>query len=219
MSTSIVIVGAGGFGRETLDVLEAVNRTYDSAPFAIVGVVDDAPTEVALSRLAARRIDFLGGVDDWLAAGGRAQYIIAIGNPRVRALVDGRFLAAGRDAASAVHPIASIGTLSTVSPGTVVCAGAQVSTNVVLGRHAHINPNATIGHDAVLADYVSINPGAIVSGEVSVGSQTLVGAGAVILQGITVGSRCVVGASACVTHDVGDGMTVKGVPAREVGQT
>jgi sugar O-acyltransferase (sialic acid O-acetyltransferase NeuD family) len=212
----VVIVGAGGFGRETLDVIEAVNRASDHPPFTIVGVLDDAPTPLALARLAARGIAFLGGVDAWLSGGGPAQYIIAIGNPRVRALVDERFRAADRDAATAIHPSASIGSVTTISAGTIVCAGAQISTNVIFGRSVHVNPNATIGHDAVLADYVSVNPGAIVSGEVSIGEQTLVGAGAVILQGIVIGARCTVGASACVTRDVDDNKTVKGIPARDI---
>ena len=56
---------------------------------------------------------------------------------------------------------------------------------MLLGRHVHVNPNATIGHDAVLGAFVSVNPGAVVSGEVVVGEGTLLGASSTILQGLT----------------------------------
>lgn len=214
MSQLVVVVGAGGFGRETLDVIEAVNRVGDAPVFTIVGVIDDAPSEQAQARLSVRGIPFLGTVDAWLERGDDAQYLIAIGNPQVRAAVDERFRSAGLDAATVVHPTVTIGSVSTIGAGSVVCAGVQVSTNVALGLHTHVNPGAIIGHDVVLEDYVSINPGAIVSGDVIVGRESLVGAGAVILQGIAIGGYCTVGASACVTRNVTEHTVVKGIPAR-----
>jgi acetyltransferase-like isoleucine patch superfamily enzyme len=41
-----------------------------------------------------------------------------------------------------------------------------------------------------------------------------IGSGAVILPGVTIGENAKVGAGAVVTHDVPDGATVAGVPAR-----
>jgi len=43
-----------------------------------------------------------------------------------------------------------------------------------------------------------------------------IGSGAVILCGITIGARAMIGAGAVVTHDVADGDTVVGVPARVI---
>lgn len=213
MTERIVVLGAGGFGRETLDVLEAMIAA--GADLELVGVVDAGPRAVELERLAARGVRFLGGEDEWLpAADGDERFVVAIGAPEIRRRVTERLRASGLRAATLIHPSAVIGTQAQVGEGVVITAGVQVSTNVTLGDHVHLNPACIIGHDAVLAEHVSVNPGAIVSGNVTVETGTLLGAGSVVLQGLTVGAGATVGAAACVTRDVAAGTTVVGVPAR-----
>lgn len=216
MTIPLVVVGAGGFGRETLDVLEAVNRSHSAAAFSVRGVLDDAPQEIVLDRLAARGIGYLGTIAGWLATGSAAQYLIAVGAPAARRRIDQELSAAGLEPATVIHPSAVIGSVGSVGAGTVVCAGVQISTNVRLGRHAHVNPNATIGHDCVLEDFVSINPNATVSGDCHLETETYVGSSAVILQGLRTGRAATIGAAACVVRDVPPGCTVVGVPARVV---
>ncbi|MCW4385032.1 acetyltransferase [Salinibacterium sp. SYSU T00001] len=211
MTQPLIVIGAGGFGRETLDVIEAINAVAPT--FDLLGVIDAHPSEVALQRLHARGVTFLG-TDEAIILERDAQFVAAIGSPSVRETVTARLVAAGAQPATLVHPAAVIGSVPRIGRGSVVCAGAQVSTNVSIGEYVHINPNATIGHDAVLEDFVSINPGGIVSGEVFVESGALVGAGAVILQGLRVGRGSTVGAAACVVRDVAPTATVKGIPAR-----
>lgn len=210
----LVVVGAGGFGRETLDVVEAINRSSPSPAFEVLGVLDSSPSDANLERLAARGIAFLGGEDAWLKSGNRAGYLIGVGSPGARRKIDAKFSLAGLVAATVVHPTAILGSQVTTSEGVIICSGVQVSTNVRLGRHVHLNPNSTIGHDSVLADFVSVNPAAAVSGDVLVNSGVLVGAASVILQGLTVGENAVVGAGACVTKNTSANSVVKGVPAR-----
>lgn len=207
------MVGAGGFGREALDVVEA-SGTMQGEPIRVVGVADDQPSPLNLERLAARGVRHLGGVEQLIAAGAPGWYLLGIGSPAVRARVAARFDAAGWRAGTVVHPAATIGSAARIADGVVVCAGVQVSTNVTIGRHVHLNPNATVGHDTELGEFVSVNPGAIVSGDVTIGAGALIGAGAVVLQGLRVGERAVVGAAACVTREVAPDVVVKGVPAR-----
>ncbi|XKG80626.1 acetyltransferase [Microbacterium aerolatum] len=209
----VVVVGAGGFGREALDVIEAAAGAGEG--HRILGVVDQGPRAEDLGRLQRRGVDYLGTPADWLdQAEGDVRFVVAIGDPATRERVTGQFERAGFCPISVVHPSAVIGSQSLMGEGVVVASGVQVSTNVVIGDHVHLNPGSIIGHDTRLSAYVSVNPGAVISGNVLVERSSLVGAGAVVLQGLTVGSGATIGAAACVTKDVASGATVVGVPAR-----
>lgn len=208
MTEGVVIVGASGFGRETADVVEAMG-------VPIIGVIDDSPSEINLERLRDRGLAFLGSTGAWLSEPThRTQYLIAIGDPRVRALVADKFDSAGHIPFTAIHPSATIGSDSRIGLGSVICAGSRVSTNVTLGRHVHLNPNSVVGHDSYLNDFVSLNPMSNVSGECIIGRQTLIGAGATVLQQLRIGSDVLVGAAALVTRDAPDGVIAKGIPAK-----
>lgn len=211
--TKLIIIGAGGFGRETLDVIEATVPHRSAIPE--VAIVDDNPRKVDLERLRARSIHYFGTIHQWIAlAGPSDQYVIAIGNPTVRHKVATRLAHVARPAKPLIHPSASIGSMVKLGDGSVVCAGGRISTNVTSGAHTHVNPGATIGHDTTIGNCVSINPGAIVSGNVNIEDRALIGAGAIILQDLTVHHDAIVGAAACVVRDVAPKVTVKGVPAR-----
>lgn len=217
MAERIVVIGAGGFGRETLDVIEAINA--DGETLHLVGVVDSGPRQIELGRLAERGIVYLGTEEEWLpGASGDERFVVAIGSPTVREAVARRLADAGLRPVTLIHPRAVVGSQARIGDGVVITSGVQVSTNVSIGDHVHLNPACIVGHDATLADFVSVNPGAIVSGNVVVESGTLLGAGSVVLQGLTVGAGATVGAAACVTKDVTAGATAVGVPARPISE-
>lgn len=206
-----VVIGGSGFGRETLDAL----MSDPAAGPTCLGVVDDAPTSITLARLADRDVPYLGTIRELISRGAH-HYTVAIGDPAIRARVVALVDAAGWTPRTIVHPSALLGSRTVVAAGSVICAGAVVSTNVSLGRHTHINPGVIVGHDSRLEAFTSINPGAVISGEVTIGSGTLVGAAATVLQGLSICGATVIGAAACVTKDVTRPGVLVGVPARHV---
>ncbi|WP_204163736.1 acetyltransferase [Nocardioides solisilvae] len=217
----LVVVGAGGFGREVLDVVDAVNAAAagngSAAPWTVAGVVDDSPSEQNLALLADREVAHLGGVQDLVdgLAGTRpTHYTVGIGSPRVRRAVAERLDVAGLRPATLVHPSVTRGFDVRVGEGSVLCAGVRLTTHVRLGRHVHLNLNATVGHDTVVGDYVSVNPLASVSGDCVLEDEVLVGVAGVVLNQVRVGRGSTVGGSACVVKDVPPGVVVKGIPAR-----
>ncbi len=205
--TPLVIVGAGGHGRELLDVVEATNET-GATDFDVVGVLDDGDVDGDL--LAARGLRHLGPVDRLRELG--IPYLIGIGSGAARRAIDE--MAGDLAPPSVRHPAATLGSQIRTGPGSVVAAGARLTTNIRLGRHTHVGVNSTVGHDAVLGDYVTVLPGATVSGTVRLEDGVTIGTGAAIIQGVTIGAGTFVGAGAVVIDDLPPAVTAVGVPAR-----
>jgi sugar O-acyltransferase (sialic acid O-acetyltransferase NeuD family) len=208
--SQLVIVGAGGHGREVFALLSAIAKVRPSG-LNVLGFVDDHPLDTTL-------IDRLG--TKWLGTIDRlrelpAQYVMGIGSSETRRLIDHRLTTIGvHGVASLVHPFSWIGPDVHMSDGVLVFSGVSITTNVRIGRHSHVNRSATVGHDSDIGDYVTLGPMAVVSGNVSIGDGVEVGAGAVILPGVSVGPSSVIGAGAVVTADLNERSTVAGVPAR-----
>lgn len=208
MPLRVVIVGAGGHGREVRDWL--LRSSIPDVDF--LGFLDDGEPDLELlGRLGARH---LGGTNA-LATVRDCVYYLGVGSPQVRArLGDQADRLGARPGPAIVSDDSTIGSASVVGDGSVICPGVRVTTNVRIGRHVHLNTNSTVGHDSVLHDYSGLHPGANVAGNVTLGTGALIGTNASVNQGLSIGVGALVGAGAAVVRDVPPETVVTGVPAR-----
>jgi len=192
---AVWIVGAGGFGRETLDACLAAG--VDVVGFlddAITGVVRDLPVE-PIHRPA------------------RAALVVAVADHTARRSLVER-LGVASDWIDVRHPTAVVSPGTTIGRGSVLLALSFVSSDVELGEHVHVNYGCSVGHDTRVGPYGTLLPGARLAGSVTLEVGVTVGSNATVLQGLTLGEGVTVGAGAVVTTSVPAGLTVVGVPAR-----
>lgn len=209
----LVIVGASGHGRETLDVVEALAAR--GHPWRVLGFLDDAADR---QGERVRDLPVLGPVD-WLREPSRAgvHYVLGIGSAAGKARILERLAGVPCPPATLVHPEASLTPHVRLGEGTVLAAHALLTSDVVLGRHVFVNVGASVSHDCVVGDRCHLAPGSRLAGNVTVGDGCEIGIGAVVVQRIAIGAGSIVGAGAVVIRDVAPGDTVAGVPARPLG--
>jgi sugar O-acyltransferase (sialic acid O-acetyltransferase NeuD family) len=204
----IVIVGAGGHGRELADVARACAAAGE--PIEIVGYVDDDP---ARRGTAPDGLPVLGGLN-WLQGRDDVQAVCAIGSPATRRRVVTALAATGIRFRGLVHPQADLTRWVTRGEGVVITAGCVLTNEIVLGDHVHVNRMTTIGHDCRVGAFTHLAPGVVLSGNTTVGEDCSIGTNACAIQNITIGAGTTVGAGATVIRDLPAGVTAVGTPAR-----
>ena len=211
MTTPLVIIGAGGFGREIPEIVDAINTASPGA-WELLGFLDDGQPDA--ERLARLELPHLGAVDggDDLPHG--THFVIGVGSGAVRRKLREAAERRGLVPATLVHPTATVGRDVRIGVGSVLCAGVSVTTNVDLGDFTILNLGVTVGHDTVLEDYVTVHPQAALSGECRIGTDVVMGTSSAIIQGRAVGARTTVGGGAVIVKDLPEDVTAVGAPAK-----
>jgi sugar O-acyltransferase (sialic acid O-acetyltransferase NeuD family) len=212
----LVIVGAGGFGRETAEVVRAINATGPSR-WDLVGFLDD---DAARWGSTVSGIRIVGPLDH-LADHPDTRVVVCTGNPRnytTKAAIVRRLEAIGAAEperfATLVHPAAVLPDSCRVGQGSVVMAGVVATADVTVGAHVGLMPQVVLTHDDVLGDFVLVGAGARLAGGVTVGTAAYLGAGCLVREGVHVGAGALVGMGAAVIRDVPPAEVWAGVPAR-----
>lgn len=205
----VLIVGAGAQAQAVADVL--LFLAEQGKPVAPVGFVDDNPA------LAGRRffdLPVFGGLET-ISRLPHDALIVGIGSNRARRQIYESLVLRGERFVSVVHPSAVLSRDVELGSGTYIGATAVVSVTSRIGNNVVLNGTACLGHHVTIGDHVHVAPGVTIAGGVRIGTGTMVGIGANILPRLCVGEGCMVGSGALVRHDVPNGATVVGVPARQ----
>lgn len=207
---SIAILGAGGFGREVSVLIEQINQV--APKWDLIGYFDDN----IRPGTSINRYPVIGGLNELNHWPEKLAVIISIGTPKTKAGIVHRLHGSQLWYPVLIHPSVIMGSSSSVSigSGSIICAGAIITTNIRIGRHVTLNLSCTVGHDCDIGDYCSLMPACNISGEVRVGRGSFLGTGAKVINQKKVGEHSVIGAGAVVTTDIPANVTAVGVPAK-----
>ena len=219
-STPVVIFGAGGLAREVAWVLNMPGTMLQSAKnkhsptIHVLGHLDDRE-ELHGTEVNGRTI--LGGAA-WLVDRPGHAVVVAVGNPAARRKVVERLRATGAEFPTILASATVLGDEVEFGEGVITLPGVVITCNVHIGDFVLLNPHVNVSHDCRIGDYCSLGPGVSLAGNVHVGSLTDIGTNASAIPGARIGSEVVIGAGACVVHDVPDGVTAVGVPAKVISK-
>jgi sugar O-acyltransferase (sialic acid O-acetyltransferase NeuD family) len=208
----VVIIGAGGHGREVADILRHQSQaTGEIEPFGFVDENHD---------LRGRKIDRLPvlGNWSWFETADRTDLAVvcAVGSPQIcRRLVE-RARSIGLRFASVISPLAHISSFARLGEGVTIFPGVIINTGASVDSYSILNVGVVVSHDSRVGAYSNINPGARLAGNVTIGEGCYIGMGANVIQGRTIGPWSVVGAGAVAIYDIPSNVTAVGVPARVI---
>lgn len=210
MANKLVIVGAGGLGREVAEAVRAVNAVTPT--WDLVGFVDDssaAPPEVD-------GVPLLGPIDAVSAMPDTSVVLCTVRSDHYwsRKEIAARLDLPRERYATIVHPAAVIPPGSRVGVGSVILAGVISTTSADLGDHVVVMPGTILTHDDRVESHVTFAAGVRVAGGVVIGEGAYLGAGALVRERLRIGAWSLVGMGAVVTRDIPPAEVWVGSPAR-----
>ncbi len=162
----LVIVGVGGFSRETAEAVRACNAARPV--WRALGFVDD---DASRAGTTVDGLPVLGTIDS-LEGCPDAMLVVGTGRPdnyTTKLEIVRRIALAPERFATIVHPSASLATTTTVGAGSVILAATVTTASVVIGQHVAVMPGVILTHDNVIGDYATLAAGVRLGGGVHIG--------------------------------------------------
>jgi len=210
IARKIVVLGAGGTGLYMADIVEQA----DGCQFA--GFLDDDASKRPEDCCG---YPVLGPLFEWRRLPGEYAFLTSLygpqTNPHFSRLVESLRIPEERWA-TVVDQRAAVSRHASLSPGCFVGPGSVIEPMATMGPRSALLGNAYMAHHTRLGEYVACGNSACLAGSVTIGKATFIGANAAIREYTVVGAGCVVGMGAVVIHEVRNGQTVVGNPARPV---
>jgi sugar O-acyltransferase (sialic acid O-acetyltransferase NeuD family) len=204
----LAILGAGGHARETALIAQRLGLAKENIAFV---VEQRYARDTQINGICVHTLES-GACDGW-------PFVAAVGDPMLRERLVAVGTARGMKARTLCDDAVRIDDTVHVGLGCVMAAGAEVTVNLRLGLHVHLNIGCSISHDCAIGDYCTVSPGAHIAGHVHIGRRVFVGIGATVVNGspdnpLIIGDDAFIAAGACVIGDVPAGKRVAGVPAK-----
>lgn len=210
----LLIVGASGFGREVLWVIDDI--PVEARGWEVAGFLDDN-VEAARTSLQESGVPFpvLGTIRDHQPAGDEV-FFCAIGGSRARLAVGDSLRARGGRFVNLVHPSARVHRSARVGTGLILGPLTTFAPNCTVGDFVVLNASANVGADAVVEDGCFLGARCDVMAGARLERGAFLGSHVTVHPGVTVGAFSTVGIGSVVLRRVPAEATLLGVPARSL---
>jgi sugar O-acyltransferase (sialic acid O-acetyltransferase NeuD family) len=204
----MLIVGAGGFAKQLIQVFEQLNKLDELVLF------DDYTLPKSETLFGIPILHSEEEVKHRFQTINN-QFILGIGNPQKRYQLAKKFKELGGEIEGLISPLATISKIETkIGKGVTILTNVIIETGVEIGEGALINIGTYITHNCVIGNYTEISPGVRISGDCSIGSFCFLGTGCILVPKVTVGNETVIAAGCVVTTNLPAKVLVAGVPGR-----
>ena len=211
--TPIVIVGAGGMGRDTQWLIERINEAESKEQYEILGYIDDGIKKGTM-------IDdykVLGGMDDLIRYQQPLAVAFALGNAKIRKrLVEMCEKNQNLSYPNLIDPSVIMSSRVMLGRGNIICTSVIITTNIWIGDFNLICNRSIVGHDDRIGNYNTLYPGVLLSGNVRLDTLTEIGTGSQIIQGVRITDEVITGAGSTIIKDIQTSGTYVGTPVRRV---
>lgn len=207
----IAIVGAGGFGREVLTLVQAINKEKER--YEILGFIDNLQKGTMINGYPV-----IGTDDEINETKEEVSVVLSVGDARLKNKIRNKYTNPKIKFPTLIHPSVFIGddNLVKIGQGCIICATCALTTNIVIKDFVTLNLQCTVGHDTIINDYCSFMPGCHISGKVHIEEGVCCGTGVKIIDQTNIGKYTIVGAGAVVTKSLPDNCTAVGMPAKPI---
>jgi len=209
---NIVIIGAGGMGKEVAWLIENIN--IHKPTWNILGFLVDEKYNESWGK-TIYNYPVLGG-EAWLQNQNKEINVIcAIGSSSARKCIYERIAKYSNvKLATLIDPSVRIDKTVHIGEGTIICRNCIVTLDVNIGNGVLMNTGATVGHDSNVGNYCTFLTNSMAAGNTTFGECCEIGSGAFILQGKTVVANTIIAPLSSVLKNIKEPGTYLGNPAR-----
>ena len=206
---AIVIVGAGGFGRE---VYLWAKDSFSEEQYKIKGFLDD--NSKALDNYNVD-IGVIGSIDKYEIKE-KDRFIIGIGTLEIKKQIVEKLIIRGAKFINLIHPTAVIANTALVGKGNVIAPFVLISNCAKLSDFAVLNVYSSCGHDSEIGKYCTLSPYAAATGFVVLEDEVFLGTHATVIPGKRVGYKSKISANSVVMRNIPPNKIVFGVPGKAI---
>ena len=205
----IVIIGAGGFGRE---VYLWAKDSFSKDQYRIKGFLDDNPRILANYDMD---VGIIGNLNSYEIKN-QDRFLFAIGDIDVKKRLIIKMKKRGAKFLTLVHPTAIMANTTKIGEGVIICPFCLVSDNVLLEDFVMMNVYSSCGHDAKVGSYSILSPYATLNGFVILEDEVFLGTHTTVIPYKRVGYKSKISANSVVMRDVATNKIVFGVPGSAI---